>query len=86
MVIVPHVAPLQPVPEMLQVTARFVVPVTVAVNCCCAPVTTLAEPGETETATGGTTVTVAEADCEGSAWDVAVTFSTAGLGTVAGAV
>ena len=86
MVIVPQAAPLQPAPEMLHVTAVFVVPVTVAVNCCWAPVTTLAEPGETETATGGTIVTAAEADWEGSATEVAVTLRAAGFGTVAGAV
>ena len=31
--IVPHVAPVQPLPAMLQETAVFVVSVTVAVNC-----------------------------------------------------
>jgi hypothetical protein len=30
----PQAVPLQPVPEMLQVTAVLVEPVTVAVNCC----------------------------------------------------
>ncbi len=57
--IVPHVAPLQPDPERLQVTPVFVVPVTVTVNCCCAPTATLVVMGETDTATGATTVTTA---------------------------
>jgi len=83
---VPQVAPLQPAPERLQVTAVLVVPVTVAVNCCCAPVTTLAAVGETETATGAAIVTVAEAALVGSAWEVAVTLTVEGLGTDAGAV
>ncbi len=83
---VPQVAPLQPAPERLQETAVFVVPVTVAVNCRCAPVTTFAVVGETETATGGATVTVAEADLVTSACEVAVTVTVAGLGTALGAV
>lgn len=49
--IVPQEAPLHPVPEMLQLTAVFVLPVTVAVNCCFAPVVTCAEAGVTETET-----------------------------------
>ena len=84
--IVPHAAPLQPAPETLQVTAVFVVPVTVAVNCCEAAVATFVEVGETETTTGAITVTVAEADLVGSACEVAVTVTVAGLGTALGAV
>jgi hypothetical protein len=64
----------------------FVVPVTLAVNCCLPPVTTLAEAGDTETATGGNTVTVAEADLEASACEVAVTVTDGGVGTAIGAV
>ena len=58
-----------------QVTAVFVEPVTVAVNCCVAPVSSAAETGEMDTAiTGGVvTVTVAEADLVLLAWLVAVT-------------
>ena len=37
---VPHVAPVQPLPAMLHDTAIFVVPVTVAVNCFCNPALT----------------------------------------------
>ena len=37
---VPQRAPLQPGPETLQVTAVFVVPLTLAENRCCAPVAT----------------------------------------------
>ena len=50
-------------------------PVTVAVNCCVAPVSREAESGEMDTATTGgeVTVTVAEADWLLLAWLVAVT-------------
>jgi len=83
---VPQAAPLQPVPERLQVTAVLLVPVTVAVNCCCAPTVTFTAVGDTDTATGGKTVTVALADFVESACEVAVTVTVAGLGTFAGAV
>lgn len=82
--IVPQPDPLQP--ERLQVTAVFAVPVTAAVNCCFAPVTTFAEDGVTETTTGGNTVIVAEADLLESACDVAVAVTVAGVGTAPGAV
>ncbi len=55
------------------VTEVFVVPVTVAVNCCEPLVRTVAVVGFIETATGALTVTVAEADLVGSAALVAVT-------------
>ena len=86
MEIVPHAEPLQPAPERLQVTAVFVDPVTVAVNWRCAPATTFADVGEIETATAGTTVTVALADFVVSALEVAVTVTVAGFGMAAGAV
>jgi hypothetical protein len=82
----PHVLPEHPEPETLHVTAGFVVLTTVAVNCCCFPVTTCAVAGATVTITGGRTVTVAEADFEVSALEVAVTVTWAGDGTEAGAV
>ncbi len=57
-----------------QVTAVLAVPVTVAVNCCVAPPTTVALAGEMLTAiTGAVTVTVAEADLVESATLVAFT-------------
>src|SRR5271166_939666 len=37
LVMVPQADPVQPAPETLQVTAVLMIPVTVAVNCCCAP-------------------------------------------------
>ena len=55
------------------VTAVFVVPVTVAENCCVPPVWTEAEVGDTEIATGAATVTAADADWVVSAALVAVT-------------
>lgn len=87
-VIVPQVEPLQPAPESFQVTAVFVLPLTVAVNCCCAPIATCTEEGvtPTETAAEDWMTTLAEADLVGSATDVALTVASAGLGTVAGAV
>jgi hypothetical protein len=47
---VPQVAPLHPVPTTVHVTPVLLVPVTVAVNCCCAPVGTVAVSGEMFTA------------------------------------
>jgi hypothetical protein len=81
---VPHPAPLQP--DRVQVTAMFVVPVTVALNCCLVPVTTLAAVGDIEIATGGNTVTVTEADTKGFACEVAVTVTVGGARTELGAV
>ncbi len=62
--------------------------VTVAVNCCVVFTVTLAVVGATETEIGGggVTVTVAEANLVGSATEVAVTVTMAGVGTVVGAV
>ena len=60
-------------PVVLQVTAMFVVPVTVAANCCVPPVWTAAKVGEMDTATGAATVTVADADFVVSAALTAVT-------------
>ena len=82
----PQAAPLQPAPLTLQVTEVLVVFETVAVNCCCRPAFTVAEVGEMLTATGKTTVTTADDDIEGSAIDVAVTVTWAGVGRAAGAV
>src|ERR671924_404593 len=79
---VPFAAP----PATLQVTAVFVVPVTVAVNCCGCPTGTLTAEGETDTLTFCRTVTVAEADFVGSAAEVAVTVTWGGAGGVEGAV
>ena len=83
---VPQVAPEQPAPLRLHVTAVFVVPVTADVNCWVFPATTCAVLGDMVIATGGATVTVAEADFVVSATDVAVTVTSAGLGIAAGAV
>src|SRR5438067_2474240 len=68
------------------VTAVFVLPVTVAVNCCVPPVCSDAEFGLMLTATGGggpVTVTLADADFVLSATLVAVTLY---VPAVAGAV
>ena len=85
LVIVPHAAPLQPAPERLHVTVVLFVPVTVAVNCCWPAVGTWALLGETATLTT-TMVTVAVADFVGSAFEVAVTLTADGVGTLVGAV
>ena len=84
--IVPHAAPAHPVPLTLHVTAVFVVFVTVAVYCFCNPAFTVAEAGDTLTATGKATVTTADADLDGSATDVAITVTCAGFGRPGGAV
>jgi len=69
-----------------QVTAVLLLPVTVAVNCCVAPVWSEADVGPMLTATtggGAVTVTVAEADFVLSATLMAVTTN---VPAVAGAV
>ena len=48
---VPHAAPLQPAPLILQVTAAFELPVTVAVNCWFAPAVTVVLLGDIAIAT-----------------------------------
>lgn len=74
--------------ETLHVTAVFVVPLTVAENCCCPPVETCVEEGDTTTETDADDwiTTEAEADFVESATDVAVTVARPGFGTAAGAV
>lgn len=71
----PQVAPEQPPPDRLQITAVLVVFNTVAVNCCCSPPAACADRGETLTDTGSATVTTAEPNLEGSAIDVAATVT-----------
>jgi len=83
---VPQALPLHPVPDTLQVTSVFVVPVTFAVNCCCLLSKTCTEAGDTLTTTKGSTVTVAEFDLVESATDVALMLTFAGFGTLVGAV
>jgi hypothetical protein len=87
-VIVPQVAPAHPTPLTLQVTPVFAVPVTVAWNCFCAPVTSCALVGEMviPISVPEPRVTVAEADLLASASKVAVTVTIGGLGAKAGAV
>jgi hypothetical protein len=84
--IVPHDAPLQPVPPRLHVTLVFEVPVTVAVNWCVLPAATSTVAGETFTATGATIVTVAVANMAVFAAEVTLTVTCAGDGIVPGAV
>jgi hypothetical protein len=85
-VTVPTVALPPATPFTVHVTAVLAVPVTVAVNCCDAPVTKVALVGTNDTLTAALTVTVAEADLVLSAALVAVTVTVAGAGTAAGAV
>ena len=81
-------APAQPKPVTLQVTAVLLLPVTAALNCCWAPVFSSTLAGETVTLTCvlDEIVTVVEPDTDRFDKDVAVTTTVAGLGTVAGAV
>jgi len=84
--IVPQAVPLHPLPATLHETAVFDVLITVAVNCWWAPVSSCTVSGETVTEIGGATVTEAAADLVGSATEVALTNTCAGLGTADGAV
>jgi hypothetical protein len=71
---------------MLQVTLVFDVLLTVAVNSWVVPITTWAVDGETDTEIGRIIVTDAVPDFVGSATEVAVINTSAGVGAVAGAV
>ena len=87
---VPQAVPAQPTPLSVQLTPLFCASfVTVALNPCVPPAAcTLAVFGETATAiTGGAVIViVAAADLLASATDIAVSVTTAGVGTLAGAV
>lgn len=85
-VMVPQALALQPLPLTLHVTLLFEVPLTVAVNCWCWPVVSVMAVGEIVTPIGGTRVTTAVLDFVGSALEVTVTKTCAGLGTTKGAV
>jgi hypothetical protein len=63
----PHVGPEHPAPAIVQLTDVFVLPVTVAVNCCVPPTLICAVDGATdaETAVAASIATVAEADFVG---------------------
>jgi hypothetical protein len=85
---VPHVAPLQPVPETVQLAPLFCESfVTVAAKFALAPTLTLTVVGKIATPiTGGVVVTVipAAARFVGSDTDAAVSITSAGVGTAAG--
>jgi hypothetical protein len=63
----------------------FVLPLTVATNCCWLPTVTVAVKGERLTTIGGMIVTAAVLDLVASATEVAVTETSAGFGTAGGA-
>jgi hypothetical protein len=81
----PQVDPEQPVPVTDHRTDVLMLPETVAENCFFVPQITRAVEGETETVTDSME-TVAEADCDGAATEVAFTVTCAGLGVPLGAV
>jgi len=87
-VILPQDGPPQPNPVTLQVTPVLVDPVTVALNCCCAPVLSSTLPGDTLTLTteGAITVTVVEPEIAWFDSDVALTLTIFGVGALDGAV
>jgi hypothetical protein len=87
-VIVPQVELKQPIPLSPHVTAVLLVPVTAALNCCCAPVFKDGPLGVTVTPIlfGPTMVAVVEPEIDPFESDVAVTVTTFGVGTVVGAV
>lgn len=82
----PQFAPLHPAPSKRQVTAWLKLLTTVAVNCCVCPTRTFAVVGEMDITVGGITVTVDVSNFVLSAFEVAVTVTVGGVGTVAGAV
>jgi hypothetical protein len=84
--IAPTVAFPPATPFTAHVTAVFVDPVTVAVNCCVFPSDTIADAGDRLTLTGTGTVTVAWADFVTSAALVAATVKEPVAASVAGAV
>src|SRR5271157_145682 len=80
-----------PVGLIVHVTAVLLLLLTLAVNCCACPLSSVALAGVTLTDTGrvaaaGTRVIVAEADLVGSAWLVAVIVTVCCKPTAAGAV
>jgi hypothetical protein len=88
---VPHVAPLQPTPDTVQLTPLFRESfVTVAAKFALAPRLTLAVAGKIATPIAGGVVVVtvipAAARFVGSDTDVAVSITSAGVGAAAGAV
>lgn len=86
---VPQDVPAQPVPLMVQFTAVFADPVTVAWNCCCAPVFSAVLFGEIVIPTAvpeEPRVTLAVAVLGGVESSVAVTVTLGGFGAAAGAV
>jgi hypothetical protein len=85
---VPQELPEQPIPVNAHVTAVLRDPVTVTLNCCCAPASIWTVVGDIEiwTATPEATVTVLDPDLVGSESKVAVTVTTGGLGDLVGAV
>jgi hypothetical protein len=87
-VIVPQEPETQPVPETLQVTAVFELPVTVALNCCVPFTAIIMESGEIETLTPPPEprVTTAVPTWDRSNNEAALTVTVAGLGVAIGAV
>jgi hypothetical protein len=84
--IVPQAVPLQLVPDTVQATAVFEVPVTEATNCWVAPAVTDTLAGVTLMTTAAKIVRLADADLDGSATLVAITPTVAGECAKDGAV
>ena len=84
----PQATPLQPAPEMLQTTAVFVLPLTLAEKCNCPLEATCTFLGETETKTDDADCTTSEAepDLVGLATETAVMVIAETEGTLLGAV
>ena len=72
-------------PFTCQVTAVFAEFEMVAVNCCVFVTFRVAAVGATEIVTAGVIVTIAEADFDVSAIDVAVSVTVFSVGAAAGA-
>jgi hypothetical protein len=86
--IVPHVLPAQPIPEIVHTTAVLEEPVTMALNCfrVLTPIWALVGEIEIATTVPDVIVTVADADLVGSESNVAVTATIGGFGPEEGAV
>jgi hypothetical protein len=87
-VMVPQLVPAHPKPVTLQVTAVLLVPVTAALNSCCAPVFSWTLAGEIVTPTWlpEVMVTVVDPTAAGVNREAAVITTEAGLGIAVGAV
>ena len=82
----PQPDPLHPLPDTLQITSPPELPLMTAPNCNWVPGFSWLEAGDTLIEAAAKSVTVDDAEADGSAMAVAFTITLAGFGTVTGAV